>query len=587
MDKLKRDGKKGDGKWINEGYSYYKLSEHKRKDGAVVTSVACIKKNNKAYHCPVTGCFIDNVFHPKNDNHQDAPDPLLLQRWATYKRAKDLSAIRGINAGQIYTTAFLIENNDIATDTPSCNVRRTIQKMIAKSQPEQTKLPPKTNTLIKLIESLTSVEKSALLQYGEQMKHHIQCYLEQVEIKNGSVASNLYLYDEEFFKNICSIQEQHLFIDGTFRCIPQLKEKITQLLTIMVKIENKSTKECKAVPCMWVLMTHKTTECYDKLFKHIQKRFPTFSPSRYMSDYEVAVGNAIEATYPNIQATHCYFHYSQAIMKRARKLKLISSQHNKFTDPDIFIILKQIISLALLEPSQIEITFQQCKKNCLKDFGDFFKNFFVYFEKFWIKKITPSEFSVNNVSDRTNNNIESYHKQLNSKLPKNPVPAQFITTIKQLLLAARMDKIRVETSTYRSRECKKHTRESNKEIDDFSKAIKNINSRDPNAANIILSQINNLNCIKKLIDTENEIIREHMNNIETKYVEDSEYYGEYEYVVIGENVSDTIEMIKYIRRRFLQKNNKKKILLLHKAALPDAYKPDSDLSTCFGYLPFC
>ncbi|XP_034952422.1 uncharacterized protein [Chelonus insularis] len=130
MSKGKENRNKSDKKWMSGGFSYYKVNEYERNDGVVTTHFACIKEHNKNFNCPATGHFINNIYYTKEKKHTNEPDPLLIQRRATYKRAKDLSVIRGINAGQNYSTSFLLENSKIAEVTPPCKVRRTLQKKL-------------------------------------------------------------------------------------------------------------------------------------------------------------------------------------------------------------------------------------------------------------------------------------------------------------------------------------------------------------------------------------------------------------------------------------------------------------------------
>lgn len=81
-----------------------------------------------------------------------------------------------------------------------------------------------------------------------------------------------------------------------------------------------------------------------------------------------------------------------------------------------------MIALALLPSIEIEKVFEHIKKETQEKFGNFFNEYFDYFEKTWIKGFKPSCFSVYKKIDRTNNSIESYHKILNSMI-KNSLNA--------------------------------------------------------------------------------------------------------------------------------------------------------------------
>ncbi|CAG5073533.1 Protein of unknown function [Cotesia congregata] len=83
------------------------------------------------------------------------------------------------------------------------------------------------------------------------------------------------------------------------------------------------------IPCVMILMSNKDEECYTNIFSFIKKKFPTFTPQSYMSDFEIGLHNAIERIFPEIMPRHCYFHYAQALFRKAKKLGLISKKKNQ------------------------------------------------------------------------------------------------------------------------------------------------------------------------------------------------------------------------------------------------------------------
>lgn len=81
----------------------------------------------------------------------------------------------------------------------------------------------------------------------------------------------------------------------------------------------------------------------------------------------------------------------------------------------------------MLPPKLIISTFNNLKEVVTQDFGQRFDRLFDYYERFWIKTIKPRGFSVYNLrEDKTDNYEESYNRNLNDLLKKNPHPNQFI-----------------------------------------------------------------------------------------------------------------------------------------------------------------
>ncbi|CAG5075357.1 Protein of unknown function, partial [Cotesia congregata] len=182
-----------------------------------------------------------------------------------------------------------------------------------------------------------------------------------------------------------------------------------------------------AIPIFWTIMTHKGEECYRRVFEFLKQKIPTFNPSSYMSDFEFGLHNAIKDVFPNIDANHCHFHYAQALINKSTEIGLINKTTIRpGTHPEIYIVVKQLIALALLPPNLIKITFENIKRVTMETFGNHFDGLFGYYERYWLKTVKPEGFSIYNLrDDRTNNHIESYHRTLNMHLRKNPHPNQF------------------------------------------------------------------------------------------------------------------------------------------------------------------
>ncbi|XP_057325107.1 uncharacterized protein LOC130667497 [Microplitis mediator] len=435
-------------------------------------------------------------------------------------------------------------------------------------QPEKVRLGVKNNNIKSFVESLRQAQQAGNLTSGVHNESKLSVEIEEFKAhvsKGEVIASNIYVYDENLIESMCK-EPQHLYIDATFDACPQFEDTaIHQLLTIMVKVSNPSSKEEKPIPCITVLMTNKAEVCYVKIFEFIKNKFPTFDPSSYMSDYEIGLHNALKRVFPKIIARHCYFHYSQAIFRKAQQLKLINKSKNSQTDPDIFIVLHQINRLPLFPPNLIEQAYSVIKEEAINDFGDMFNTFFDYFESFWLRQITPAGFSVYGMrSDRTNNHLESYHSNLNGRLQKHPSPNAFITVLKEIFVEARSTRKSIINNNYRPLPPKKKTKINETEIQEFWDSVEEAEEENILDGEQIIEKINSFKKIQELIKAENKILKNQIENIDsTKTIEKDIEETELEsFLIMGKlNSEENFKTLKKIKRKYLQ--NEKKIMIIN------------------------
>ncbi|XP_043481354.1 uncharacterized protein LOC122510642 [Leptopilina heterotoma] len=99
----------------------------------------------------------------------------------------------------------------------------------------------------------------------------------------------------------------------------------------------------------------------------------------------------------------------QALYRKVRYLKL-----EKFLckNDEGYSILKHIMALPLLPANEIEETYFEIIESTSLRLRRKIQKFLNYFQKQWIRKVTPQVFSVYVLERRTNNVLESYHRQL-------------------------------------------------------------------------------------------------------------------------------------------------------------------------------
>ena len=101
----------------------------------------------------------------------------------------------------------------------------------------------------------------------------------------------------------------HLFVDGTFRCVPK---GFAQCLIVMAYDE--TTKAY--VPIMYTLMTSQTESLYSQVFRNlIVASNSKMTPNSVTCDFEVAMSNSLKSTFQLDSVNGCLFHFKQALRR--------------------------------------------------------------------------------------------------------------------------------------------------------------------------------------------------------------------------------------------------------------------------------
>ncbi|XP_043475792.1 uncharacterized protein LOC122507239 [Leptopilina heterotoma] len=151
---------------------------------------------------------------------------------------------------------------------------------------------------------------------SDNWKHLLQCKrgTMNVSLVVGEDSSESVIFMNPEFVRETSVRG-FFFIDSTFKTVPH-GVGAQQFLTIV------SCKYNHAVPCVWILMDRKSKEAYKAVFEEISRLIPEFIIDEAMTDYESALKAALRAVFPNIILHGCWFHYKQALLRKAIKLGL-------------------------------------------------------------------------------------------------------------------------------------------------------------------------------------------------------------------------------------------------------------------------
>lgn len=132
-------------------------------------------------------------------------------------------------------------------------------------------------------------------------------------------------------------------------------------------------------------MSRKTEESYSHVLRFIEESVFVLKPSKFTTDYELAMRNALEERFPHAKFIKCWFHFTQAVKRNAAKvtgfvnfIRLDDNAEN---------IYYKLMSLPLLPACHIKPTFERMKSAAFAADKRKFIRFINYFERQWIIKV--------------------------------------------------------------------------------------------------------------------------------------------------------------------------------------------------------
>lgn len=138
---------------------------------------------------------------------------------------------------------------------------------------------------------------------------------------------------------------------------------------------------------MFILMSRKTKSAYRHIFRYIKNNLIDLGQSvSVMTDFELAMRNALAEVFPGVKLKTCWFHFVQAAKKRASQTPLLLPY--LFQNAEARSIYYKLLSLPLLPPDCIEEEFKKLKVLALANHRMYFADFIKYFEQQWIIKVS-------------------------------------------------------------------------------------------------------------------------------------------------------------------------------------------------------
>ncbi len=236
--------------------------------------------------------------------------------------------------------------------------------------------------------------------------------------------------------------------DGTFFVCPR---PFVQVFTIFSAHENHF------FPAVVVLMIKRDKKSYLNVFQKIKELSPNFMPEFCISDFEKASRQAFKEIWPDSVLSGCYFHFSQSVLRKLKKLGLLPlfRRNNEFQK-----YARCFMAFSLLPENDFDQVFSALDAQVLEGISNLEKSliqkFKIYFKKTWLSPSVRNQLSVFGKPFTTNNGSETFHAQFKKHfLSSQPNIWAFSSELGRILDAYGVDLDRLQSGLQITRNRKK------------------------------------------------------------------------------------------------------------------------------------
>ena len=174
-------------------------------------------------------------------------------------------------------------------------------------------------------------------------------------------------------------------------------------------------------PLAYCLLPNKTRETYERVFELLKQKCADldieFHPTSVMSDFELAIIQAIQLAFPQTIPKGCYFHFCQCL---TRQVQALGMQVRYREEQEIRTFIRKTAALAFVPVRYIRLAWQAIKAEAPNEPGTCIADFIAYFEQTWlVENYPPSLWNVFNMETvRTNNRVEGWNSKLKKRVEK-------------------------------------------------------------------------------------------------------------------------------------------------------------------------
>ncbi len=420
------DGKcTGTKNFSKDGFQYYRTRSTEK--AIYIRCVRYLGKRN-LNKCPATAKIVlesDILVEMKSHNHDGSHSAEAVEQ---FKRAvkKKVSENPHLSARVIF--------NDESQKVPEAASQVSYRHLESTLQKIKRKVRPKNpGSIEEYVEKLQ--EEPELSPYFRGTIEDASGHLNGVLFSTEQLTSSL-----ESVSNVA--------FDGTFFVCPR---PFVQVFTLF------SARGDHFFPAFVVLMKSRDEASYKNVFQKIKCLAPNFIPTFAISDFEKAARKAFKAVWPECETAGCYFHFSQCILRKIKKLGLLplfrkSKTFKKYA--------QAFMAFSLLPEHDFDEVFRTLDSQVFEGLtnleNSLIREFKKYFKKTWLSDSVRHNLSVFGKPFTTNNGSETFHAQFKKHFisPKPNIWA-FTSQLGKILEAYGLDLERFENGLQITRNRKK------------------------------------------------------------------------------------------------------------------------------------
>lgn len=134
-------------------------------------------------------------------------------------------------------------------------------------------------------------------------------------------------------------------------------------------------------------MDKQSTIAYNHIFQYIESNICTLKCKSLITDFELAPRSAFRSNYPDTLMYTCWFHLSQAVLRKAKKCPGLMEFLNG--NKEAKKILYKFMSIALLPAAKIveAYTLLETEISANEEMKKHFEQFLIYFKSQWLEKV--------------------------------------------------------------------------------------------------------------------------------------------------------------------------------------------------------
>ncbi|XP_051163476.1 uncharacterized protein LOC127283264 [Leptopilina boulardi] len=365
---------------------------HIRSSTDTQTYYVCV--NRKSKKCQGRGVLKNGVFNVTH-THNHLVDKKDIKIRAFKQALHNRVTTSSDKYRKIYDEVRL-HHADAAQHLPFSKIENTMFQWRKKVT------PPTVNNLNNFVEVANSDEWKDISKYnGGNL---------EISLAIAEDGSRSTIFCDKNFVNEVYDNQTMVFIDATFKIVPPNME-LGQFLTLM------TVKYNHTIPFVWILMEKRTAAAYEAVFEELKILFPNFHIMEAMCDFEAALKLALRNKFNGISIHGCFFHFNQALY---RKVGVLNLENILFHTAEGYNFLRQLMALPLLPANEVRGTYVTILNLMPLNIKNQIQSYTKYFQRQWLRKVTPEVFSCFGLERRTNNCLESYHKQLKQKFGIRP-----------------------------------------------------------------------------------------------------------------------------------------------------------------------